>query len=80
MTIPFMPWTPYFFLSISGSQSRTYSFFTDICFTIFLYVWHNDDTYTHSLPTMLFHTTGLDYPVGTHMYLSSLLAHRGWHR
>jgi len=39
---------------------------------------------TTRIPTLLRHrsflATGLDYPVGILMQLSSLLAHRGWHR
>ncbi|SRR6266436_1122612 len=61
-------------VSIQFSTIFTHFFFT----IIFLYARHNEDAYTHCLPALLFHATGLDYLEGTQMYLlSSLLARRG---
>ena len=42
-----------------------FSFLLTLLSNIFLYVRHNGDVYTHSLPTPLFRSSGLDYSLGT---------------
>jgi hypothetical protein len=80
--LPFSSLSVSFFLCTLGDDDRPLAlpryiplipiYFAVIFLTIFLYIRHNDDTYTHSSPTPLLLTTQ-----GTQMYSSSLLVDDG---